>query len=98
MMFVWTTIGGIVLFLVISALVKAPGQSLSNKFAALGVVQGKSLAEIVQAVGNPNSISSTVGEDGQAITIQQWMATGYHIVLLFDENEICLGISSETAV
>lgn len=43
---------------------------------------------------NPSSVSARNGGG----SIVQWMATGYHVVLLFDENNICLGVSSETKV
>ncbi len=93
-----TTIAGFILYAITSAAVKAPGALLNTKFANLGVLQGKTFAEISSAVGTPNSVSATVGENGEKITIRQWISTGYHIVLLFDENDVCLGISSETSV
>jgi len=98
MPFLWTIIGGIIIFAIINSFVKVPGQMLGKKFADLGILQGKTLEEIVEAVGNPSSVSATLDEDGQKVSIYQWIAAGYHIVLLFDENDICLGVSSETAV
>ena len=87
-------IGGLIWFLITKAAVKAPGIALQQKFIKLGILKGKTLAEIQNACGAPNSIS--MGVDG--VKIYQWIATGYHIVLLFDENDICLGVSSETKV
>lgn len=75
-------------------IVKAPGNVLQQKFIKLGTLQGKTLNEIQSACGAPSSVS--YGADG--VKIYQWMATGYHIVLLFDENDICLGVNSETKV
>ena len=92
------TIGGLILYALISAGTTAPGRSLNNKFISLGTLQGKTLKEITDVCGNPNSYSSTIDADGNPIKIIQWMATGYHIVLLFDTNDICLGVSSETSV
>ena len=85
---------GAILYSVIVTFVKAPGRALQKKFINLGILKGKTLSEITTVCGNPNSISS--GKDG--VKVYQWLATGYHIVLLFDENNICLGVSSETKV
>ena len=94
--YVWVLplIGGLILYAIISASVKAPGTALQVKFMTLGTLKGKTFNEIQNACGSPNSTS--VGANG--VKIYQWMATGYHIVLLFDENDICLGVSSETKV
>lgn len=69
---------------------KSPGRSLATKFAELGDLRGKSLDEIVEVVGQPNGISAA--ESG---TVVQWMLMGYHIVLLFDNDGKCLGVSHE---
>lgn len=92
------TIGGLILYALTNAGVRAPGHSLNKKFVSLGNLKGKSLKEITDVCGNPSSYSTSIGADGNPIKIIQWMATGYHIVLLFDSNDICLGISSETSV
>lgn len=94
--YIWVlpVIGGILWFVISSAMVKAPGNVLNQKFVKLGTLKGKTLSEIQNACGAPSSVSC--GADG--VKIYQWMATGYHIVLLFDENDICLGVSSETKV
>ena len=87
-------IGGLIIYVIIKAFVRAPGASLRTKFQKLGVLKGKTLSEIVAKVGQPNSVSMGTG----GVKIRQWMAAGYHIVLLFDENDICLGVNSETNV
>lgn len=89
-----TTFGGIILYLLQSAAVKAPGQALNKKFVSLGTLSGKTLKEITAVVGSPNAISSI----GDGKTLRQWQATGYHIALIFDSNDICEGISSEISV
>ncbi len=81
---------GLVLFAVISSLVRAPGQNLRTKFVKLGQLKGKTKAEIVAIVGPPNSFSAVAGGK----TVCQWMATGYHIALLFD-GEVCQGVTHE---
>ena len=85
---------GIVWYFITTATVKAPGVLLQQKFVKLGVLKGKTLAEIEAFCGSPNATSV----NGNGIKVYQWIATGYHIVLLFDENDICLGVSSETKV
>ena len=92
--YVLPLVGGLILYAITKAVVRAPGVGLKQKFAKLGTLKGKTLQEITSACGSPNSVA--VKEDG--IKVYQWMATGYHIVLLFDNNDICLGVSSETSV
>ena len=93
-----TTLGGILMFLLISFAVRAPGANLSKKFASIGVLKGKTYREISSVVGQENAKSFIVDKDGKPVTVRQWMQTGYHVVLLFDEKDICLGVSSETSV
>jgi hypothetical protein len=83
-------IGGLILFAVISALVRAPGNLLQKKFGSLGQLPGKTREEIIAVVGPPNSVSAA----GDGKTLLQWMAPGYHVALLF-EGEACLGITHE---
>jgi hypothetical protein len=94
MEYIWIILGGIMLYAVITALVKAPGNALNKKFVDLGTLTGKTYDEIVEVAGFPNSKNSMAKNQ----TLCQWIEANYHIVLLFDENMICLGISSETKV
>ena len=98
MAFILPLVGGLILYLIIHALVRAPGTALQTKFVSLGTLKGKTYDEIVAKCGVPNATSSKALEDGSVVGTKQWIATGYHIVLLFDENDICLGVSSETKV
>lgn len=93
-LYVLPIVGGLILYFIIKAVVRAPGASLQAKFIKLGTLKGKTLQEITSVCGQPNSVSSTA----EGIRVRQWISTGYHIVLLFDENDICLGVSSETKV
>jgi hypothetical protein len=81
---------GLVLYLVIHAGVRVPGQTLQHKFQALGTLKGLSEAQIIAAVGAPRSRSAMQGG-----YLLQWMATGYHIALIFDTQGICGGVSHE---
>ena len=99
--YVWVlpVIGGLLWWVLSSALVKAPGNLLQQNFAKLtkdtnGVIAGKTLSEVINACGDPSAVSAM----GNGQTLYQWQATGYHIALLFDENDICIGISSEIKV
>ena len=94
MYFMYYIIGGLILFVIISAVVRAPGNDLQKKFAKLGTLSGKHYSEIEKACGKPSSVSSL--KDGKIL--RQWMATGYHIALIFDNNDICEGISHEASV
>lgn len=82
-------IGGLFLFVLIAAAVRAPGAALSKKFVALGTLSGKTKAEIIAAVGQPNAVSAA----GEGKTVLQWLRTGYHIALVFNAQDVCEGIS-----
>lgn len=86
-----TTIGGIIGFILIAAFVRAPGNSLNSKFVKLGTLKGKTYSEISKVVGPSNAVSAM----GNGKKLRQWQATGYHIALIFDSNDICEGVSSE---
>lgn len=87
-------IGGLIWFAISSAAVKAPGAALNQKFVSLGTLSGKSFNEIASVVGQPSAVSAM----GNGQILRQWQATSYHIALIFDENDICLGVSSEISV
>lgn len=98
LIYVLPFIGGLLLYLLTTAFVKVPGKALAAKFASLGDMSGKTYAEIKSVVGAENAVSRKALDDGTVVTVRQWIATGYHIVLLFDADDIFIGISSETSV
>ena len=69
--------------------------NLKLRFAQAGQLAGRTKADIVSTVGRPNSVSA--GPDGG--TMLQWInnsdAGAYHVVLLFDANDVCLGVTHE---
>lgn len=87
-------IGGLILYAIIHVAVRYPGRRLNSKFVSLGTLKGKTYSQIVSVVGQESSRSSMV--DG--IILRQWITTGYHISLIFDENNVCLGVEDETSV
>lgn len=86
--------GGLVTYGIISGAVRLSGVGMQKLFQDLGQLSGKSFSEIQSKVGSPSSVSAT-GDGG---TVKQWMATGYHIALIFDENDVCQGVSHESSV
>lgn len=84
---------GILIAVAIKIWVRSPGASLSGKFKKMGVLRGKTFAEISRVVGAPTSVQYT--SDG---SIRVWSRATYTIALIFDSNDICQGVSSETAV
>jgi hypothetical protein len=92
--FILPFLGGLILFLVIGAAVKSPGRALQKRFVSMGDMRGKAFTEISAVVGVPQSISAM--PDGGKVA--QWLSTGYHIALVFDEKDICQGISHQSAV
>ena len=91
LLFIVPIIGGLIWYSLTNIAVKAPGHTLNQKFVSLGTLKGKTLDEITYVVGPANSVSAI----GNGQTLRQWQATSYHIALLFDENNVCLGVSSE---
>ncbi len=98
MEFILPLLGGLFLYLIMTIVVRAPGNALQSSFAKLGTLKGKTYNEIIAKCGKPNAISTKTLGDGKVVTVKQWIESGYHIVLLFDENDVCLGVSSETKV
>ena len=80
----------------INALSKAKGTMLQQDFVKLGNLVGLSLDEIKAKVGNPAGINAcTVADTGKPGTLCTWAQNPYSITLLFDENNICLGVNQE---
>jgi len=91
-LFIGPLIGGLILYAITRVLVRLPGVYIRRKFNKVGTLRGKSFHTIVAIVGSPTSRSVT----GNGKTLYQWMATGYHIALLFD-GDICEGVTHEFA-
>ena len=84
-------VGGLVIYWVLQKVVLLPGRSLRSKFRAAGVLKGRTKAEIVSKVGQPQY--STKYDGGTSLLM--WQATGYHASLRFDINDVCLGVDDE---
>jgi hypothetical protein len=68
-----------------------PGRELAIKFQSLGDMTGKTFDQIVSVVGSPNSRAGMAHNQ----MLYQWLATGYHIAILFDANHRFVKITSE---
>ena len=77
-------------FQIMNYVVVVPGIMLKNKFN--GDMTGMTLEEISEVCGKPNSIHY-----GNGYIICQWQATGYHIVLEFDNQKNFVRITSESS-
>jgi hypothetical protein len=73
--------------------VTAPGRNLHARFVSLGNMTGKTVDEIIAAVGPPSSRSSM--PFGQML--MQWQATGCHMALLFGPDGRFVKITHEYA-
>lgn len=82
---------GLALTWILKKYVVLPGRNLRSKFQAAGTLKGRTKSEIIGKVGAPQSTASY--PDGTSLL--QWQATGYHICLGFDQNNVCLGVQSE---
>lgn len=99
MEFLWIVVGVVILGGIIGAMfASGQVQDVQRKFASLGEVPGKTRNEIEAVVGPPVAVSAL--PDGKKLL--QWQiinqAGGYHIGLVFDQNDVCEGISHESAV
>lgn len=97
MLFLLTTLGGILLFFITVHVVTAPGRRLANRFARLGTITGKAYAQIREIAGPECSLSRQITADGRTIILRRWLATGYQIDLLFDSADRCIAVISEAA-
>lgn len=92
---------------IVSIICACMPNSLNKKFVSLGTLPGKSYAEISRVVGNENAKRITTNANGETVIIRTWTGTSpantihmsaYSITLLFNAQDICIGISSETSV
>ena len=93
LIYIGPIIGGIIGYLIISSLVRTPGVALSKKFVSLGDMKGMTYEQIKSVVGPCSSISDI----GNGQKLRQWIATGYHIALVFDSDDKMIKISHEAA-
>ena len=92
LLFLGPLVLGVLLFVVMRALTMAPGRRLQARFIAMGQLAGRTKAEIVATVGEPDAQTAMAG--GKCLC--QWLASGYHIALIFN-GDICEGVSHEFA-
>lgn len=79
-----------------AGLLTSKGTLLKQDFIAMGELRGKTLDEIKQKVGAPKAtFSCTTAETGRPGTLCTWQEPSYSITLLFDENNVCLGVNKE---
>lgn len=80
----------------VAGLATAGGNALQQAFVTMGSLQGKTLNEIKEKVGAPNAVQScTVADTGKNGSLCTWSKLPYSITLLFDENNVCLGVNKE---
>ena len=77
-LYVLPIIGGIIWWLLSSALVRVPGNLLQNNFAKLtedtnGVLAGKTLDEVKAACGDPSAVSSIVNGRQRGIILRSFL-------------------------
>ena len=85
-------VGGLILFFLMGFIIRLNGVLLNKKFVDLGTLKGKKYSEIEKVVGKPNAVSTA--KNGKIV--RQWMRTGFHIALIFDENDVCEGVSHQS--
>lgn len=73
---------------------------LQEDFQKLGDLRGRTIEEIVAAVGPYNSWHNTVitDLDNAPGVVYTWTESRYQITLLFGDNNRCIGVSSETRI
>ena len=88
-----TTVGGIILYLILSSSVKQGGKALQRRFISLGNMTGMLKADIVKSVGMYKAEKNI--PNGSVCT---WQETGYMITLVFDINNKCVKKASEIGI
>lgn len=68
---------------------------LKNKFGAMGVLSGRTKADIIAQVGPPNSVSAAEGGKMILQWIESAAAGAHHFELLFDANDTCEAVTHE---
>ena len=81
----------------IAGLMKSKSTLLQQDFQKLGNLQGLTLDEVINAVGNYKSFSRCNIKDrnNEQGYLYTWREDYYSITLLFDANNICIGVNSE---
>ena len=89
---------GMVIGYFVAGLIKAKSTMLQQDFKKLGNLRGRSLDEIVNAVGTYKSFQSCTitDRDNAPGYLYTWTEDFYSITLLFDAEKICIGVNSET--
>ncbi len=90
---------GILLRIINNIKATLPGKKLQHNFKKLtadtnGIIEGKQLKEVEGICGVPNVITKL--DNGQTLCF--WHAAGYHIALIFNEKDVCIGINSEMKI
>lgn len=82
----------------IAGLIKSQGMILQQEFTKLGDLRGLRINDITQKVGPYQEFCNCYIEDikewGKKYT---WRQNGYTITLLFGSDELCIGVTHESA-
>lgn len=84
----------------IAGLISAKSTILQENFQKLGDLRGRTLSEIEENVGVHNSFKSCTITDRNNTPgyLYTWIERNYVITLLFDADNKCLGVNSETKI
>ena len=70
----------VVVILIVVGIVSASSRPSISKFQQLGDIRGKTLAEVIEVGGLPQSYSNS----GPWKVLAQWINPGFHMALLFE--------------
>ena len=79
----------------IKTVAKGRGPVLKVNFRKLGTLRGKTLADVMHGCGAPGKTEIAKDKAGNQVKICTWSMETYSITLVFDHNDVCLGVSSE---
>ena len=74
-----------------AGLMKSRKPSLQARVEKAGYFRGKSYKEILREMNTPQ----TVIRQTDGLSLRTWQENGYSISLLFDTQDMCLGVESE---
>lgn len=91
---------GIFIGYFVAGLFQAKSVLLQQNFQRLGNLRGRTLGEIIAAVGDYKSfqqctITDRINEQGYFYT---WCEDYYSITLLFGADKVCIGVNKETII
>ncbi len=95
----WGLVIGMFTGFIVAHMMVGKGEVLRERFVKLGTLTGRTAQEIIRAVGPCSKIESChiTDRDDAPGYLYTWQSRAYTIVLLFDVNRVCIGVTKEVS-